>query len=59
MNSASELEYHFILGRDIEAIPAGTASTLIESTIEVRKMIYGLLQRVATSKRFSTQHDIT
>jgi four helix bundle protein len=59
MNSASELEYHFILARDIEAIPAHTSNALIDLTIEVRKMLYGLLARVATSKPTSPHHNIT
>jgi len=59
MNSASELEYHFILARDIGATREDVSETLIDLTIEVRKMLYGLLRRVATSKSHSPQHDIT
>ena len=59
MNSASELEYHFILGRDIGATSEQSAENLICLTIEVRKMLYGLLRRVTTSKTLSTQHEIT
>ena len=59
MNSASELEYHFILSRDIGATREDVSDALIDLTIEVRKMLYGLLRRVATSKSPSPQHDIT
>lgn len=59
MNSASELEYHFILARDIGATREDVSDTLIDLTIEVRKMLYGLLRRVATSKSPSPQHAIT
>ncbi|HJP60205.1 MAG TPA: four helix bundle protein [Gemmatimonadaceae bacterium] len=59
MNSASELEYHFILARDIGATREDTSDVLIDLTIEVRKMLYGLLRRVASSKSPSPQHDIT
>src|SRR2546423_15461671 len=59
MNSASELEYHFILARDIGATREDISDTLIDMTIEVRKMLYGLLRRVATSKSPSPQRDIT
>jgi four helix bundle protein len=50
MNSASELEYHFILARDIDATPPKTSNALIDLTIEVRRMLYGLLARVTSSK---------
>jgi four helix bundle protein len=59
MNSASELEYHFILARDIDAISPSAAALLIDSTIEVRKMLYGLVRRVASSKPLSAQGEIT
>lgn len=59
MNSASELEYHFILSRDIGATPEELSNTLIDLTIEVRKMLYGLLARVVSSKSPSPQHNIT
>jgi four helix bundle protein len=59
MNSASELEYHFILARDIGATPEDASGTLIDLTIEVRKMLYGLLARVVSSKSTSPQHNIT
>ncbi|HJQ12634.1 MAG TPA: four helix bundle protein [Gemmatimonadaceae bacterium] len=59
MNSASELEYHFILARDIGATPEQISDALISLTIEVRKMLYGLLRRVTTDKSPSPQHTIT
>lgn len=59
MNSASELEYHFILARDIEATPTAASDKLIDLTIEVRRMLYGLLSRVVSSKPSSPQHNIT
>lgn len=58
MNSASELEYHFILARDIGAMEERECDTLIDLTIEVRKMLYGLHRRVATAKT-QAQHTIT
>ena len=59
MNSASELEYHFILARDIGATPEEISDSLIDLTIEVRKMLYGLLARVVSSKTGSPQHNLT
>jgi four helix bundle protein len=50
LNSASELEYHLILARDIGASPEAECSTLIENVTEVRKMLHGLLRRVTTAK---------
>jgi len=59
MNSASELEYHFILARDIGATPEEFSDSLIALTVEVRKMLYGLLERVLSSKSPSPQFNIT
>ncbi|MFL5635995.1 MAG: four helix bundle protein, partial [Gemmatimonadaceae bacterium] len=39
MNSASELEYHLILARDVSAVDAAEISALIAKTVEVRKML--------------------
>ncbi|HMI47164.1 MAG TPA: four helix bundle protein [Gemmatimonadaceae bacterium] len=51
INSTSELEYHLIVGRDYEAIPASDFKSLIEQTIEVRKMLYGLRNSVLVLPR--------
>jgi four helix bundle protein len=50
LNSASELEYHLMLARDIGASPEGDSSKLIEDVTEVRKMLHGLIRRVTTAK---------
>jgi four helix bundle protein len=42
--SSSELEYHLITARDRGLIRKGTSVTLIDQTIEVRKMLYGLVR---------------
>lgn len=47
LNSNTELEYHIILARDIEAIPRAASATLLASIEEVRKMLCGLLRRVS------------
>ncbi|MFL5640313.1 MAG: four helix bundle protein [Gemmatimonadaceae bacterium] len=47
MNSASELEYHLILARDVRAVNADEISELIARTSQVRKMLTGLIRRVA------------
>jgi four helix bundle protein len=47
LNSASELEYHLILARDTETISKEDFASLVSQTITVRKMLYGLLRRLA------------
>ncbi len=47
LNSASELEYHLILGRDMKAIPEADYISLLDQTITVRKMLYALLKRLS------------
>jgi four helix bundle protein len=44
LNSATELEYHLTAARDIEAISSEDAEALERATVEVRRMIYGLLR---------------
>ena len=47
LNSASELEYHTILARDTKAISEDDCVSLLDQTITVRKMLYGLLKRIS------------
>jgi four helix bundle protein len=47
LSSCSELEYHLIVARDTKAIPESDFVSLITQTITVRKMLYGLLNRLA------------
>ena len=49
LNSTSELEYHLIVARDFGAINASDFASLSTQTIEVRKMLHGLLKRVLSS----------
>jgi four helix bundle protein len=49
-NSATELEYHLIIARDILAISLNDYATLASRTVEVRKMLRGLLKRVGASQ---------
>lgn len=44
LNSATELEYHLTAARDIEAISPEDAELLERATVEVRRMLYGLLR---------------
>ena len=46
LNSSSELEYHLLLAKDFEVIPAEVFNTLVSETIQIRKMLYGLLRKI-------------
>ena len=48
LNSTTELEYHLVTARDLEAIRASDSLTLISQVTEVRKMLYGLLRYLAS-----------
>src|SRR5512132_2730190 len=50
INSGCELEYHFILARDIGVVPEAEAFSLLSEVIEVRKMLHGLLVAVRKKK---------
>jgi four helix bundle protein len=49
LNSASELEYHLLVARDIRVISLNDFESLSAQAIEVRKMLYGLRTRVIAS----------
>ena len=51
LNSASELEYHLLVARDIRLIRASDFESLSSRTVEVRKMLHGLQNRVLTTPR--------
>ena len=44
LNSSSELEYHLIIARDIKAISVSVYTSLFDQTIEVKKMLHGLIK---------------
>ena len=44
LNSSSELEYHLMVARDIKAISVSVYTSLFDQTIEVKKMIRGLIK---------------
>jgi four helix bundle protein len=49
LNSASELEYHFILAGDIGALTRAESASLIDAITEIRKMLHGLLRRMTSA----------
>ncbi|MGI9043254.1 MAG: four helix bundle protein [Gemmatimonadaceae bacterium] len=46
LNSASELESHFIMASDLGIIATKDFATKVDQTIEVRKMLHGLIDRI-------------
>ncbi len=46
MGSASELEYHLFLARDLTLIKPKDYEELAQSAIEVKRMLAGLIQRL-------------
>ena len=51
LNSTTEVEYHLIVARDVRAINPNDFNSLSAQTIEVRKMLHGLRNRVLNSPR--------
>jgi four helix bundle protein len=51
LNSASELDYHLIVARDLRLIGASDFESLSSRTVEVRKMLHGLQNTVTTTPR--------
>lgn len=47
MGSASELQYHLLLARDLEFLPITSYKGLNASTIEVKRMLASLISKVA------------
>jgi len=51
MGSASELEYHLLLARDLQLIDVGAHDLAAEKTVEVKRMLASLLGRVRPTRR--------
>jgi four helix bundle protein len=50
LNSSSELEYHLMAARDVEVLSGTDFKSLTTQTVEVRKMLYGLLRHLERRK---------
>jgi len=48
--SASELEYHLLLAKDLELINPHHYEQLVQSTIEVKRMLAALLQKLSADR---------
>jgi four helix bundle protein len=51
INSAAELEYHLLVAHDVRRISNSDFESLTAQAIEVRRMLYGLLNRVMAPGR--------
>jgi len=49
--SASELEYHFLLAKDLGLLPDEEHNQLDQSTIEVKRMLAGLIKKVEADRK--------
>ena len=49
--STSELEYHFIVARDVRAITNADFTGALAQVVDVRKMLHGLAARLASPNR--------
>lgn len=51
LNSASELDYHLLVARDLRLTGPSDFESLSSRTVEVRKMLHGLQNTVITTPR--------
>ena len=50
MGSASELEYHLLLARDLNYLNAADYQRLTDNVIEVKKMLVALITKVKAAR---------
>jgi four helix bundle protein len=48
--SASEMEYHLLLARDLGLIDCCDYENLVEQTIEVKRMLFALIQKLTAER---------
>ena len=46
LGSATELEHHVMIGRDVGVVSSSDSASLLDQTVEVRKMLQGLIDRL-------------
>ena len=51
LGSASELEYHLLLARDLGLIPAATYARLSSGVVEIKRMLAGLIGKLSEKAR--------
>jgi four helix bundle protein len=57
LSSASELEYHLIIARDIHVISPADFAGVLTPLKEVRMMLFGLLKRLDSKKADAIERD--
>ncbi len=50
MGSASELEYHLLLARDLEYLDEATYTPLAQNVVEVKRMLASLIQKIGQTR---------
>ncbi len=50
MGSASELEYHLLLSKDLNYISESKHTQLNESTCEIKRMLSGFIQKLKADR---------
>jgi four helix bundle protein len=50
LGSASELEHHLMVARDVQAITEVDFASTLDQLVDVRKMLHGLIKRLQESK---------
>jgi four helix bundle protein len=51
LGSAAEVEYEFLLAKDLNYLPANDYTELNSSIIEIKRMLTGLIQKIRTNKK--------
>jgi four helix bundle protein len=54
IGSSTELEYHLLLARDLGQLGTRDHDRLTATTVEVRRMLFGLRKAIRTGKRKAT-----
>jgi four helix bundle protein len=59
VGSASETEYHLLLARDLHFLSVADYERMLDSTLEIKRMLSGLIRRLNTDARSRrlTTHD--
>jgi len=56
MGSASELQYHLLLAKDLDYLKQSEFEPLCEAAIEVKRMLAGLILRLRSTPTRNTRH---
>ena len=50
MGSASELEYHLLLARDLNFMPVSEYESLVENLVEVKRMLASFIKKLRAER---------